>query len=91
MNPSSNNSNETASAGDPQDNVPAAVHAVLALKSMAYAAKRNPSYLPHLIGIATSIDVNELSNYSMGSFTSKYYTTNQRMLLFTTRNLTHYI
>jgi hypothetical protein len=78
MNPSSNN-NETASSGDPQDNVPAAVHAVFALKSMAYAAKRNPTYLPHLIGIAQSIDVNELSNYSMGSFTSKYYTTNQRM------------
>ena len=78
MNSSSSN-NKTASAGDPQDNVQAAVHAVFTLKNMAYAAKRNSAYLPHLIGIALSIDVNELSNYSMGSFTSKYYTTNQRL------------
>lgn len=73
----SSSNNESAAAVDPQDNVPAVVHAVFALKSMAYAAKSNSAYLPHLIGIAQSIDVNELSNYSMGSFTSKFYTTNR--------------
>jgi|TARA_B110000093_G_C12928855_1_gene392560 hypothetical protein len=65
MNSSSScNTSNTVPHGDPQDFLPATVHAIFALKSMAHAAKSNPAYLPHLIGIAQTIDVNEFANFS---------------------------
>ena len=69
MNSTSSNSN-TVPHGDPQDFLPATIHAIFAMKSMAYAAKSNPAYLPHLIGIAQTIDVNEIANFSIGAPTS---------------------
>lgn len=52
--------NQPALPGDVEDNIPASMHVIMAIKSLAHAAKDNPSVVPHIIGIAKGLDVMNL-------------------------------
>ena len=63
MNP--NNHKDVASVDE--GNIPGAIHEVMALKSLVNALKTNPAILPHVIGLANSLDIVKLSK---GAFAS---------------------
>jgi len=63
MNP--NNHKDVASVDE--GNIPGAIHEVMALKSLVNALKTNPAILPHVIGLANSLDIVQLSK---GAFAS---------------------
>jgi len=64
MNP--NNHKDVASVDE--GNIPCAIHEVMALKSLVNALKTNPAaILPHVIGLANSLDIVKLSK---GAFAS---------------------
>lgn len=52
--------NQPAVSGDAEDNIPASMHVIMAIKSLAHAAKDNPCVVPYIIGIAKGLDVMNL-------------------------------
>jgi len=63
MNP--NNHKDVASVDE--GNIPGAIHEVMALKILVNALKTNPAILPHVIGLANSLDIVKLSQGAIAS------------------------
>lgn len=49
--------NQSPLSGVAEDNIPASIHVMMALKSLAHASQTNPGVVPHMIGIAKGLDV----------------------------------